>query len=188
MLLGRTAWLFLSSGAVFATQINIPPFDQNQAVPTATVQMVENPNYRKHCGACHFPYQPGLLPARSWGKVLGKLSDHFGESAELPDAELQVVRGYLLDNAADVVRSPLGDRILRSLVPNHDLPLRITETPFFKSAHHILEMVLTEEFKSEVPYSNCVACHPAAEEGDYNEDDTKMPGMVDWKRWHMEFQ
>ncbi|TRZ56674.1 MAG: hypothetical protein D4S02_15065, partial [Rhodocyclaceae bacterium] len=28
-----------------------------------------NATYVKECGACHFPYQPALMPARSWRKV-----------------------------------------------------------------------------------------------------------------------
>ena len=37
------------------------------------VAPVENPQYLEECGSCHFPYQPGLLPARSWTKVMAGL-------------------------------------------------------------------------------------------------------------------
>ena len=30
---------------------------------------VNNPTYEEECGACHFPYQPELLPSGSWKKI-----------------------------------------------------------------------------------------------------------------------
>lgn len=39
---------------------------------------VTNPAYKENCGACHFSYQPELLPSRSWKKILVQLEDHFG--------------------------------------------------------------------------------------------------------------
>lgn len=186
-LLSACLLLMLSSGTVFAAQTKVVPVDLSQMSPGARVPAVANNDYRLHCGACHFPFQPGLLPARSWEKLLNGLDAHFGDNAELAATELEVIKGYLLDNAADVVSSPLGDRLLGSLALS-ELPLRITDTALFHTAHHILEMVLTEEFKQKVPYSNCLACHPGADEGDYSEDETQVPGMVDWKKWHMQFQ
>ncbi len=32
------------------------------------VAPVKNALYLEECGACHFAYQPGLLPSRSWKK------------------------------------------------------------------------------------------------------------------------
>ncbi|HPQ24397.1 MAG TPA: cytochrome C, partial [Gammaproteobacteria bacterium] len=48
------------------------------------VAPVDNPLYLQECGSCHFAYQPGLLPARSWNNLMGGLENHFGENAELP--------------------------------------------------------------------------------------------------------
>ena len=33
---------------------------------TPGIDPVDTQLYTKECGGCHFPYQPGLLPARSW--------------------------------------------------------------------------------------------------------------------------
>jgi hypothetical protein len=41
---------------------------------------VSNPVYSEECGACHFTYQPELLPSASWKKVVTAHDDHFGES------------------------------------------------------------------------------------------------------------
>jgi len=40
---------------------------------------VNKPIYKEECGACHFAYQPELLPSGSWEKILAGLEDHFGE-------------------------------------------------------------------------------------------------------------
>jgi len=45
--------------------------------------IISDPAYTENCVACHFAYQPGLLPSGSWEKILEGLSDHFGESIEL---------------------------------------------------------------------------------------------------------
>lgn len=66
------------------------------------VAPVANAFYKEECGSCHFPYQPGLLPARSWQKMMGGLEDHFGENAELDAADAQQLTDYFTANAADM--------------------------------------------------------------------------------------
>ena len=34
---------------------------------------VVNETYRTECGGCHFAYQPGLLPAQDWERLMGSL-------------------------------------------------------------------------------------------------------------------
>ena len=45
------------------------------------VKAVSNSLYQEECGSCHFAYQPGLLPSRSWLKLMSnnELSSHFEE-------------------------------------------------------------------------------------------------------------
>jgi hypothetical protein len=38
---------------------------------------VSNSTYTDQCSACHFAYQPELLPADSWRKILADTDDHF---------------------------------------------------------------------------------------------------------------
>jgi hypothetical protein len=158
-----------------------------QPMGLTRVVAVDNPLYEEHCGACHFAFQPGLLPAKSWESLLDSLGDHFGDNAELPPAEAEAISNYLLDNASDQVDTALGQLILGSIPPMKTV-LRITETPYFKAKHQLLESVLMDSLDKAIPYSNCIACHPGAQAGGYNEDDTQIPGMVDWKKWHLEFQ
>jgi len=44
----------------------------------AHLNPVNNDTYKEVCGACHFAYQPELLPSGSWEKILAGLPDHFG--------------------------------------------------------------------------------------------------------------
>lgn len=59
------------------------------------------PAYREHCGACHFTYQPELLPSASWKKILDQLEDHFGQSFELDQEAQKAVLAYLETNGAE---------------------------------------------------------------------------------------
>ncbi|HHL31474.1 MAG TPA: hypothetical protein ENJ41_02735 [Oceanospirillales bacterium] len=44
--------------------------------------VMNNANYTEECGGCHFAYQPGLLPEKSWLKIMTDLQNHFDENAE----------------------------------------------------------------------------------------------------------
>ena len=50
---------------------------------TPGVEPVTNVDYQNECGACHFAYQPGLLPARSWQALMTGLDQHFTEAKML---------------------------------------------------------------------------------------------------------
>ena len=52
---------------------------------------VNNPTYTENCGACHFAYQPGLLPSGSWDKILKGLADHFGEAVEFDPESMSTI-------------------------------------------------------------------------------------------------
>ncbi len=57
--------------------------------------MVNEPVYAENCGACHFTYQPELLPSGSWIKILANLQNHFGESVELDSDSATSLLAYL---------------------------------------------------------------------------------------------
>ncbi|MDD2399591.1 MAG: cytochrome C, partial [Sulfurovum sp.] len=58
------------------------------------VKAVENKLYLKECGSCHFAFQPGLLPERSWTKMLSNLADHFGSDAALEPEDHKALLVY----------------------------------------------------------------------------------------------
>ena len=53
----------------------------------------------KECGECHMAFQPALLPAESWMRIMDGLKDHFGDDASLPADVAASIRGYLAAHA-----------------------------------------------------------------------------------------
>ncbi|GAB6043346.1 diheme cytochrome c [Endothiovibrio diazotrophicus] len=143
------------------------------------VAPADNPSYLNECGACHFAYQPGLLPARSWEKLMGNLTDHFGDSAELEPAVNQALTAYLVANAADHsdYRRSVG---INGSLRADQTPLRITETPYFQRKHHEVPPRLVKENPEVNSWSNCSACHQNAALGSYNEHEVRIPGAGRW--------
>ena len=144
------------------------------------VAPVDNAFYKEECGSCHFPYQPGLLPARSWQKMMAGLVDHFGENAELDAADAQKLTTYLTENAADKSNYKRSLGMTRSLNKD-DVPLRISTTRYFKRKHHELPTRMVKGNPKVRSFSNCELCHTRAEQGSYNEHQVKVPGFRSWE-------
>jgi hypothetical protein len=136
------------------------------------LKQVNNLNYKEECGACHFVYQPELLPSASWLKIMTNLADHFGESIELDDDSRKAISDYLKSNSAEYSSAKRAVKIMRSL--GNQAPLRITDIPYIREKHHeISPNVLKRESIGSL--SNCSACHTTAENGIYEDDDVKIP-------------
>ena len=144
------------------------------------VAPVANAAYREECGSCHFPYQPGLLPARSWQRLMTGLADHFGENAELDAADAQRLTRYLVENAADKSNYKRSLGITRSLQKD-DAPLRISDTRYFRRKHHELPARMVKDNPKVRSFSNCELCHTQAAQGSYNEHQVKVPGFRGWE-------
>jgi len=134
---------------------------------------VNNSTYIVECGDCHFTYQPELLPSGSWDKILGGLEDHFGETIELDPDSKRVIAEYLKVNAAEHSSAKRAVKIMRSL--GNRSPLRITQIPYIQSKHHEINPDVFER-ESIGSISNCLACHPTAEKGIYEDDHVVIPG------------
>ncbi|MFC1868307.1 diheme cytochrome c [Thermodesulfobacteriota bacterium] len=133
---------------------------------------VNNATYKEECGACHFVYQPELLPSASWMKILDQLDDHFGEEIELNPDSKKIISDYLNSNGAENSSAKRAVKIMRSLGTH--VHMRITDTPYIREKHHELnpEVLKREPIGS---LSNCIACHTTAEEGIYDDDNVKIP-------------
>src|SRR5947199_243690 len=82
----RAAILALIAGlATGAARAANDLFQKDDANPRNGFLPAADPTYVKECGACHFAYSPGLLPARSWELHLSRMEKHFGESIVLPE-------------------------------------------------------------------------------------------------------
>ena len=144
------------------------------------VAPVNNPQYLEECGSCHFPYQPGLLPARSWSKVMGTLDNHFGENAELPAEDRDMLLDYLLKNSAENSSYKRSVKIMNSLRPG-DAPLRVSETPYFLKKHDELTPDMVKNNPKVGSLSNCNACHTEAARGSFSETGILIPNFGAWE-------
>lgn len=133
---------------------------------------VNNETYKQTCGACHFTYHPGLLPSGSWEKILANLPAHFGEKVDLEEKSKENIHEYLISNSAEHSSAKRAKKILKSL--EGQTPLRITETPYIREKHRELDSSIFSK-PSIGSRSNCVACHSAAEQGNYDDDIVKIP-------------
>jgi mono/diheme cytochrome c family protein len=138
----------------------------DDAVPAVTLQA-----YQDTCGACHFAFQPALLPAASWRAHLDGREDHFGNALDLDQSTLDELAAYLTANAADNAPGELASELRRG---GGAAPLRVTELPEMRKEHH--------EIRSEVfaraavgGRANCPACHPGAASGIYDDDSVRIP-------------
>ncbi|WP_448207132.1 cytochrome C [Azospirillum sp. sgz302134] len=117
------------------------------------VRPVSHEPTRKECGECHMAFQPGLLPAASWDRIMDQLDNHFGEKASLPPDVAADIRSYLTRNAAG-----RGDGQL----------LRITEQRWWTREHRFRpEIWGRSDVRSKV---DCEACHRDAARGLYEDD------------------
>lgn len=140
------------------------------------VAPVTNEQYRTECAACHMAYSPGLLPARSWEKMMAGLDNHFGDNAELDPETAAAIQKYLVENAADRVDYRRSAKINRSIGKNAT-PLRISETPYFTEKHDEIPARMVKDNPKVKSFANCAACHTEAEKGDFNEHHVRIPGF-----------
>lgn len=134
---------------------------------------VTNVKWKAECSSCHMLYHPGLLPERSWVKLMNGLDKHFGEDASLDPATRDEIVHFLAQNSADKQGNRRSMRINQS-IPANSSPLRISETRYFTSKHDEISP-LTFKRKSIGSASNCVACHRQAEKGDFSESLVRVP-------------
>jgi cytochrome c551/c552 len=130
---------------------------------------VTDPVARKECGACHVPYSPQFLPARSWRKIMSTLNDHFGEDASLSDKAHKTILDYLVTNASDVSRTRVARALARGIAPT-DTPLRITRTPTWVAIHEEVAPHWWSDPRVKSK-ANCGACHRRAAQGFYGDED-----------------
>ena len=122
--------------------------------------------YTAECAACHTAYAPGLLPARSWQRIMTGLDKHYGTDASLDDATVKQLGTWLQANAGTykrVVEAPPQDRLTRSAWferKHREVPTSVWKHASIKSA------------------ANCAACHTGADKGDFDDDNVRLPAGV----------
>src|SRR5574343_628153 len=121
------------------------------------------PAYAQECGACHVAYVPGLLRAPSWQRLMAGLPRHFGSDASLDDATTRALADWLQREAAT------GGRW--GMPPPQD---RITRSARFERKHRDLGAEVWRRPAVRSP-ANCSACHPRADQGDFDDDHVRVP-------------
>lgn len=175
MVVGVVAAVLIGSGAVALGEE-----ERGRDGGRPTVAPVNNPQYAAECGSCHMAYPPGLLPARSWQKIMAGLVDHFGENAELAPDVAKALSDYLIGNAADHSTALRSERITRTLRPDQ-VPLRITRLPFFAREHREIPARVSTGNPKVKSMSNCNACHTRAAAGSFSEREIRIPGFPRWE-------
>ncbi len=145
----------------------------------ADIKPVANKLYDSECGACHFAYQPGWLPASSWQRIMNTLDDHFGENAELDSQVRDKITRYLVANAADNMPNRQSRQVLRSLWGSES-PLRISELRYIRHAHDEIPRRMMEGNPKVRSRANCQACHRQADKGYFDEHGVSIPGYGRW--------
>lgn len=121
------------------------------------------PAYAQECASCHVAYPPGMLPARSWQRLMSGLDRHYGTDASLDAATLQQLGTWLQANAGTYKR--VGEE------PPQD---RITRSAWFERKHRKVESAVWQ-LPSVKSAANCAACHAGAEQGRFDDDELRMP-------------
>lgn len=145
------------------------------------VRPVDNKTYADECGSCHYAYPPGLLPGKSWAKLLDEkaLNDHFGENASLDKDALKTIYDYAMENAADKSYYKRSRKIAQATADG-DAPLRITEVRYIKRKHHDIPEKMIKGNKDVKSLSYCNACHTKADKGIFDNDTVSIPNYPDW--------
>lgn len=133
----------------------------------------DNAAWREECAACHMLYPPGLLPARSWTKMMAGLDKHFGDNASLEPKVQAEITAFLASNAADTNAGRRGSRIAAS-IPHNESPLRFSETDYFVRKHDEIPAAVYKRKAIGSP-AKCNACHIDAEKGIFDEERVKIP-------------
>ncbi len=153
--LWAAAWLALAASS-FAHA------DGSQQMPASVPAA-----YTQECASCHLAYPPGMLPARSWQRMMGGLDQHFGSDASLDAVTLQQINGWLQAHAGTYKRV------------NEEPPQgRITRSAWFERKHRKIDPAVWQ-LASVKRAGNCAACHTGADRGTFDDDHLQFPAGMD---------
>jgi cytochrome c553 len=120
--------------------------------------------YDKECGSCHFAYQAGWLPERSWRKIMSSLKDHFGDNAELKVADRDAVLAYLVAGSAERAPNLRSREVMEAIAPA-ETPVSITRVLYVGGIHGGF---LDPAFRGKPQVktlAQCPVCHGRADRG-----------------------
>lgn len=119
-------------------------------------------SFVSECSSCHIAYQPALLQAADWRKLMAGLGDHFGSDATVDEKTGQEIAAFLERHAGSASRPG-----------NAGNPPRITQTARFIRKHDEIPAKYWRDPRVKSA-ANCEACHPDAAKGSYSEHDISI--------------
>ncbi|MBI5716586.1 MAG: diheme cytochrome c [Burkholderiales bacterium] len=131
--------------------------------------------YAQECASCHIAYPPGLLPRESWRRVMSSLGRHYGTDASLDGALQRQIEAWLVAHAGT------SRKVVREAPPED----RITRSAWFEREHRAVN-AQTWRLPSVKSAANCGACHPGADQSDFDDDRLRLPeGLsgAERRRW-----
>ena len=140
--------------------IALPAFADRMPLPADTPA-----SFKNECGSCHMAYQPALLSAGDWRRIMAGLQDHFGTDAAVDAPVKQEIGAFLESHAGDAGKlgkagePPRISQTARFIRKHHEVPAKYWKDPRVKSA------------------ANCEACHKGAADGRYSEHDIAIPEL-----------
>jgi len=143
------------------------------------VAPVSNTFYKAECASCHFAYQPGLLPEKSWIKLMSDLDNHFETDASVEEEDRKILLGYLMKNSAEKFTEYKRSRKINKSISNSETPIAVSQTRYFKKEHREIPKKFIEQ-KEVKSIANCAACHTTAEKGIYGERYINIPNYGKW--------
>lgn len=140
--------------------VALPAFADRMPLPADTPA-----SYKAECGSCHMAYQPGLLSAGDWQRIMAGLDEHFGTDATVDAPARQEIGRFLESHAGNAGKlgkagePPRISQTARFIRKHREVPAKYWKDPRVKSA------------------ANCEACHKGAAAGRYSEHDIAIPEL-----------
>ena len=154
----------------YVTQTDAEPF-----IPFSSPPLPTNAVWQEECGECHLAFHPTLLPARSWKLMLEQQHEHFDEDLDYDDETVAELLNFMVTNASESGQTEVAHKTKNS-VHSNEMPLRITETRFWKKKHREIN---EKYWKSDAVKSkaNCAACHLDAKTGWFEDSNMRLPKL-----------
>lgn len=130
-----------------------------------TFPVIQSEVVTQECGDCHMAFPPETMTRAVWRKIIGDLSNHFGEDASLDAATVAEILAYHEANASDVSDQRAAMKWTSDVAFS-----RITDGERFVDKHGGCSADVWTNPKVKLK-SNCQACHATMQtDGSTNAD------------------
>jgi mono/diheme cytochrome c family protein len=149
------------------------------------------PLYQQECSACHIAYQPGMLPAGSWQRIVNNLKQHYGVNASLDEDTVKELEQWLTAQAdrAPAMPVPPEGHAARSWLAfklfevetGHPPEDRITRSSWFWGIHQRMPSAMWRQLENQKAIksiSNCDTCHTTADKGNFSKHNVRAPAAL----------